>query len=81
MKDFSALDDAILKHVRARRAPHPIYARHLNTLAAPLATVTSAGPDTYRLIDRRLQALRKRGLIQPDRKGPCGWRAVEEATP
>lgn len=78
MKDFAQLDDAILKHVRSGLSPHPIYARHLNTLAAPLATVTSAGPDTYRLIDRRLQALRKRGLIRPDRKGPCGWRPTEE---
>jgi hypothetical protein len=60
--DYTALDAAILKHIRFHEngSPvHPMYSRPCNA-AARLASSS----EPFRTIDRRLQALRKAGKIR-----------------
>lgn len=71
-KDFLELDNAIARFLDGRPTCHPLYSQELNAVARRF------DDDPYRLIDRRLQALRKKGVIYLDRKAKAGWRVVVE---
>ena len=58
---YQALDDAIREHIRAGRG-QPTNSSALEALARPLlATNRTPFPEAWRLIDRRMQAMRKAG--------------------
>lgn len=63
---YKELDDAIESHIAARRACHPIYSAPLLEMAArELGREAAYGDDReWRLIDRRLQALKKAGRVR-----------------
>lgn len=58
MKDFSALDNAILTRIAESRCTFA----SINAAVEHLAKQHD-DKQTFRVVDRRLQALRKRGLI------------------
>ncbi len=68
---YRALDDAICQHLSSGSAKHPIYAEVLLRLACEVLDIPADdGTDrAWRLIDRRLQALRKAGAISYVRSG------------
>lgn len=71
MTQYAEIDESILKAVAARR--HPLYA--CGREAAPIAAAT--GREAYRVIDGRLQALRRAGkivhLTKAQSNGSAGW--------
>jgi hypothetical protein len=67
MKDFTELDNAILAYVDEAGHRFASINSAVEKLAAPLG---KGDHDTYRVVDRRLQSLRKRGLI---RFGTTKW--------
>lgn len=57
---YKELDEAIKAHIATGHGVHPIYARHLLFMAArELGREYVGGDKEWRLIDRRLQALKK----------------------
>lgn len=68
MKSYSELDAAILAHVASGSKAHPMYARKINGIARGLLNPTQS---VARLIDRRMQAMRKAGRLAFSRKS--GW--------
>lgn len=80
MKDFKDLDAAIVDHISSSSL-HPIYsAALLRAAAALLGEPESPQTDKqWRLIDRRLQSMRKAGKLKYDRKVDKGhgqWKVV-----
>lgn len=77
---YHALDTAICGHI-AREGGHPIYSSILASIARPLlAKNKTPFPEEWRLIDRRMQAMRKAGRLEYVRKkggGPGGWQVVD----
>lgn len=74
MTDYSEIDSAILKRIY-EHGPQTFteLSGALGSIADPLARPDRFGArDAWRVIDRRLQAMRKAGKIVPDRK--TGWR-------
>lgn len=69
MSTYTALDLAITQAIQAGR--HPLYAREACAEARRIAKLS--GRDEMRVIDGRLQALRKAGKITADRKADAGW--------
>ena len=64
---FHALDEAICEHV-LREVGHPMYSSALATIARPLlATNKTPFPEEWRLIDRRMQTMRKAGRLAYER--------------
>lgn len=61
MKDFTALDNAILTRIAEGPCTFVSIGTRVNHLAMSLAVKKD---ESFRVVDRRLQALRKRGLIQ-----------------
>lgn len=74
MIDDTELDAAILERLADGPLPfHALMARRVSEIANSLAKPDRHGATTgWRVIDRRLQALRKAGKITHDRK--TGWR-------
>jgi hypothetical protein len=72
---FKVLDDAILLHLKNHPQQHPIYNRELNDISAKVLgrTMNHGDDKEWRLIDRRLQALRKEGKIAPRRTPMPHW--------
>lgn len=85
---YAEMDRAIREHI-ARGEGHPIYNNALWDIAKPLlSTNRTPFPEEWRLIDRRMQAMRKAGLLEYDRqkrgkKSGCetGWRVVNAQSP
>jgi hypothetical protein len=73
MLDYESLDSAICTWLQKHPVGHPANSAELQALAAPLA----AG-EAWRLIDRRMQALRHSGRIHyaGRRRGWHGWRVA-----
>ena len=70
--DYTALDAAILERLADGPQPFHTLAIVLAPVAKPFAKVDLLGHSTeWRVIDRRLQALRKSGKIKPHRTQ--GW--------
>ena len=79
---YQELDAAICDYV-ARRAGHPIYSSVLEGIARRLAAANRVPlQEPWRLIDRRMQSLRKAGRLAYERKTGGGsgvWRVVAPA--
>lgn len=74
---YSDLDEAICVHIRSGRG-HPTNSSALEAVARPLlATNKTPFPVVWRLIDRRMQAMRKAGRLAYDRSGGGRWRVVD----
>ena len=71
---YKELDEAIKAHIEQRPGHHPIYSTPLLDMAArELGREKYKGDDKeWRLIDRRLQALKKAGQVQYLRQ-PARW--------
>jgi len=79
--DYTALDAAILEHIRSGSPWHPMYT---STCRTALARVNPAWAHHPHKIADRLQALRKAGKIRHDGSNPNGashgWIIVEAPT-
>ena len=72
MTDYTKLDAAILKELASGPAPNFLLCERLRHISEPLAKPNRYGQvEGWRVVDRRLQALRKAGRIIPGRK--VGW--------
>ncbi len=69
MSAYATLDEEILAAIRSGK--HPLYARNVHVEAKRLSD--HMGRQEHRVIDGRLQALRKAGKIVADRKFRAGW--------
>ena len=73
--DYSALDAAILEALESGPKPFHLLTGRLAQLTQPLAKPDRHGESSgWRVLDRRLQALRKAGMVISDRK--TGWRLL-----
>ena len=76
---YKELDKRIIKAISERKSP--LYDKAINEEARRLADAT--GRDVFRVIDGRLQALRKAGKIRhmtkAESNGQGGWHAVPNA--
>ena len=79
MNACKALDDAIIAHIVQQPWRHPIYSEYLLQAAAQeLGRAIAHGDEKeWRLIDRRLQALRKAAQIEFVRGVKKQWQVVE----
>ena len=76
MKDWSKLDDAICAHIK-RGAGHPTNSAHLAALAMDAVRENELSAQVgWRVIDRRIQAMRKSGRLVLGRAGGSGCRWV-----
>ena len=77
--DYTALDGAIKEYVGSNPGHHPIYSTELLTLAAHSLGREKCEGDKkeWRLVYRRLQSLRKDGLVRFVRK-PARWVLVSK---
>ena len=71
---YKELDEAIKAHIEQRPGKHPIYsAKLLHMAAVELGRDAYRGDDKeWRLIDRRLQAMKKAGQVHYLRQ-PARW--------
>lgn len=69
MTTYSALDEAIVAAIRTGK--HPLYAAKVCSAARVIAE--ASGREEMRVIDGRLQALRRAGRITANRKADAGW--------
>lgn len=76
MSQYQELDARILAAIIAKR--NPLYANTVSEEASRLAALT--GREDFRVVDGRLQALRKAGTIRHLTKveggGTAGWQVV-----
>lgn len=74
---YAKLDEAILEAIRHRRSP--LYCGRVSGEARRIEDAT--GRSDFRIIDGRLQALRKQGrivhLTKRENGGSGGWKVVE----
>lgn len=61
MSQYIEIDRRIIDCIRSGQGVHPLYSKHVNQEAYRLARLT--GRYSFRIIDGRLQALKKRGEI------------------
>jgi len=67
MSLYEGIDRLIVEHVRTTRQPvSPLYARSVHSEAERIAEIT--GRHAMRVIDGRLTALKKRGVIHYSRE-------------
>ena len=77
--DYTALDAAILEHIRSGSPVHPMHARACHTAAIMLNTKWAYNERI--VIGNRLRALRRAGKIQHVKTSPdYGWIIVEPPT-
>jgi hypothetical protein len=78
MSQYQELDQRIISSIRAQR--NPLYANTVSEEAARLSEGT--GREDFRIVDGRLQALRRAGKIRhlskAEGNGTAGWRVVEQ---
>lgn len=76
---YKALDDAICAHIAQERG-HPIHSSALKTIALTLLDSNKTPPPVaWRLIDSRMQAMRKAGKLVYERTKGGGhgrWQVV-----
>lgn len=79
--DYTALDAALIEHIKKEPRTFTFLQNRLHDIAEPFAVPNRYGDtDAWRVIDRRLQALRKKGVIRPERMGRnTFWKPVEPA--
>ena len=61
MNQYSEIDRSIIDCIRSRQGAHPLYDKRVSQEADRLSMLT--GREDFRIIDGRLQALKKRGEI------------------
>ena len=61
MSQYIEIDRRIIDCIRSGQGVHPLYSKRVNQEADRLEKLT--GRDAFRIIDGRLQALKKRGEI------------------
>lgn len=61
MNQYTEIDRRIIDCIRRDQGAHPLYSKRVCQEADRLAMLT--GRDSFRIIDGRLQALKKRGEI------------------
>ena len=66
MRRYDEFDDKLLCLIKNQRATFRTLCEHLKAEAAAIAP---RGGDGWRVVDRRLAALRKAGKISPERHG------------
>lgn len=75
---YQELDQRIIAAIQA--GSNPLYNRHANNEAIRLAK--ASGREEFRVIDGRLQAMRKAGkirhLTKAEGNGTAGWRVVDQ---
>jgi hypothetical protein len=73
-EDYGQLDEAICRWIATSSIGHPANSSDLNQIAATF----TAGGEPWRLIDRRMQAMRRSGRIEyiGRRKDRHGWITV-----
>lgn len=74
MSQYQQIDELIVEAIRQRR--NPLYASSVCGEACRLAALT--GREDFRVIDGRLQALKRTGKIKFI-KGGIGWQVLEAA--
>jgi hypothetical protein len=81
---YSALDDAICRHIASGCAEHPTKSKEIEAIARPLLTNSRTPfPSTFRLIENRMKAMRKAGRLVYERAngekgaGHGRWRVVD----
>ena len=75
---YAELDSAICEHIE-RGKGHPHYSDSLINIARPLLSKKTPFPEEWRLIDRRMQAMRKAGRLvyeRPSDGGRAKWRVA-----
>ena len=70
MNDYTAFDAKLLARIKESPATFSSLSTHMDAEAQEIATYKY---DAFRVTDRRLQAMRKRGLIEYSAK--TGWSA------
>jgi hypothetical protein len=75
MSQYAELDARILKCIADNW--QPLYNRDVDQEASRIAKAT--GREVFRVVDGRLQALRKAGRIKANRKLYGGWEVVPTA--
>lgn len=73
VSEYSEFDEKLLARIKRAGATFAALDAHMSSDAARL---TKAGGDAFRVTDRRLQALRRRGLIEYSAK--TGWSAAAQ---
>ena len=77
---YHELDEAICAHIRSGRG-HPMNSSAIEAVALPLlATNKTPFPVAWRLIDRRMQSMRRAGRLAYERKKGGGhgrWVVVD----
>ena len=62
MSQYKILDDLIVEAIRTNDPRGPLYAINVSCEAARIAQ--ASGRDSFRIVDQRIQALRKAGTIR-----------------
>lgn len=70
MKDFFILDHAIMAAVTRGKKEHCVLCQDEDVKSSAMPFVTATAP-VFRVVDRRMQSLRKRGLLSWTRAD--GW--------
>ena len=74
MNAYLTLDQLIVDSIRSGK--HPLYGAQVNEEARRIAQ--ASGRDVLRVIDGRIQALRKAGRICADRMCGAGWIVLQD---
>ena len=77
MSQYEKLDELIVERVKARGAVKLISLSGGDVAAEATALANDTGREDFRIIDGRLQALRKRGVLRHDSKR--GWMLADAA--
>ena len=73
--DYTAFDAALLEHIKFGRTVACQLECKQDLMKLAAAHPSTLGRPLFRVIDGRLQALRRKGVITYDRK--AGWQVVE----
>lgn len=78
---YQRLDEAIIKHIREKKPGHPVNNMALVVIVNEMAAAGDISATvSWRVIDRRLQAMRRAGVLSFEKGadgGPAEWRVVE----
>lgn len=73
---YAELDSAICEHIKHGNS-HPQYSSAVVDIARPLLSKKTPFPEEWRLVERRMQAMRKAGRLvyeRPSEGGRAKWR-------
>ena len=77
MADYTSFDAKLLERIQRKAANFTQLSTYMNADAKAIISAQGGDDrDAFRVTDRRLQALRKRGLIKYS--GKTGWSAIPQ---